>query len=705
MPQTLDTAWLIVASALVLVMQGGFCALEAGLVRARNNINVAAKNLADLCLSTAAFWAVGAWIMFGEGSLSDPSPAEVEVGWAAALLLFQALFCGTATTIISGAVAERVGYVAYGATVVFIAIAVYPVAGSWAWAGLDGGPPGWLEAMGFVDFAGSTVVHSVGGWAALAFLMVIGPRAGRFGPDGRNPQASNVPLSALGVVCLWVGWFGFNGGSTLAFDGTVPVVVLNTMLAACFGGIASQLLSQAIYRKVRIEALLNGILGGLVAVTAGAHILPAWGAATVGGIGGLAVVGASHLLVRCRIDDAVGAVPVHLAAGAAGTILLAVLAEPAALPLPRAEQLGVQTLGVLAIGGYSFAVSFLALKAIDRVTPLRVSAAAEARGLNMVEHEESSALIDMIDEMERPGQEPEALPTPVKVETGAEIEPVARQYNQVVGRVHAYTRHLEETMEQLVRAKSDAEAANNAKSAFLANMSHELRTPLNAVIGFAQVMEEESFGPLGGDGRYKQYVVTIREAGAHLLSVINDLLEHSRIEAGRLELDEESVDLVELLHQVRRLTEENAHQGGVALEATHDEDLPRLHADQRLVRQVLINLVSNAIKFTERDGKVRIDARVEPDGRMALVVSDTGIGMAREELRRALEPFTQLNAAYNKKHPGTGLGLPLVKAMMRLHGGSLTIDSMLGHGTTVTARFPETRTLFVDRAPEGAGAA
>ena len=701
MPQTLDTAWLIIASALVLVMQGGFCALEAGLVRARNNVNVAAKNLADLCLSTAAFWAVGAAIMFADGSLADPSPAEIEAGWAAALLLFQALFCGTATTIVSGAVAERVGYLAYSVTVLFVVVAVYPVTGHWAWAGIDGGELGWLEAMGFIDFAGSTVVHSVGGWVALAFLLVIGPRTGRFGPDGRHPQASNVPLSALGVVCLWVGWFGFNGGSTLAFDGRVPTVILNTMLAACFGGIASQLLSQALYRKVRIEALLNGILGGLVAVTAGAHILPVWGAATVGALGGLAVVGASHLLVRLRIDDAVGAVPVHLAAGAVGTLLLAVLADPEALPLARVDQLGVQLLGVAAIGAYSFTVSFVALSLLNRVIPLRVSLDAEARGLNIVEHEESSALIDMIDEMETPARAPDSLPQPVRVETGAEIEPVARQYNQVVERVHAYTRHLEATMEELVRAKSEAETANHAKSAFLANMSHELRTPLNAVIGFAQVMEQESFGPLGGDGRYKDYVVTIREAGAHLLSVINDLLEHSRIEAGRLELDEDPVDVAALLNQVRRLTEENAHQGGVSLEVAHDEDLPPLHADQRLVRQVLINLVSNAIKFTDRGGQVRVDARVEPDGRMALVVADTGIGMAREEIRRALEPFTQLNAAYNKKHPGTGLGLPLVKAMMRLHGGSLTIDSILGHGTTVTARFPETRTLFVDRT-EGA---
>ncbi|MCR9220093.1 MAG: ATP-binding protein [Alphaproteobacteria bacterium] len=701
MPQTIDTAWLIVASALVLVMQGGFAALESGLVRARNNINVAAKNIADLCLSAAAFWMLGAAIMFADGSLAAPSPGEIETGWAAAFLLFQMLFCGTATTIISGAVAERVGYRAYSLTTLFVALAIYPVAGSWAWRGLDGGQPGWLETMGFIDFAGSTVVHSVGGWAALALLLIVGPRAGRFGPEGERPQPSNVPLSALGVICLWVGWFGFNGGSALAFSGGVPGIVLNTVLAGCFGGAAAQIASHLVFKTVRIDALLNGVLGGLVAVTAGAHLLSPEAAAGVGALGGLAVVGASTLLERLRIDDAVGAVPVHLAAGALGTLAVPLLAAPEALTRAPLDQLGVQALGVAAIGAYSFAVAYVGFALLNRLIPLRVSAEAERRGLNVAEHEERSALIDMIDDMgELSG--PDALPTPVRVQTGVEIEPVALQYNKVVERVHTHTRHLEEAMQELIRAKSEAETANQAKSAFLANMSHELRTPLNAVIGFAEVMEQESFGPLGGDGRYRDYVETIREAGAHLLSVINDLLEHSRIEAGRLELNESTVDLRDMLAQVRRLTEENAHQAGVALEVAHDEDLPALRADARLVRQILLNLVSNAIKFTERGGRVVVDARLEPDGRIALVVRDTGVGMAREDLRRALEPFTQLNAAYNKKHPGAGLGLPLVKAMMRLHGGSLTIDSMLGHGATVTARFPESRTLAAAQAGDAA---
>ena len=692
MGQYIDVAWIIIAAALILVMQGGFCALESGFVRARNNVNVAAKNLADLCLSTASFWLVGAAIMFADGKLYQPGAGELETGWPSAFLLFQSLFCGTATTIISGAVAERVGFIAYGCITLFVALAIYPVTGGWAWSGIDGGAAGWLEAMGFIDFAGSTVVHSVGGWVALAILLIIGPRMGRFDGEAKPPQPNNLSLSALGVICLWVGWFGFNGGSTLQFNKDVPHIILNTTIAACFGGMVTQAVSYALTRRVHVGKLFNGILGGLVAITAGAQILTAEGAAAIGAAGGLAVLAGEYLLLRRKIDDAVGAIPVHLFAGAAGTIGLVPLAPAGTFSIPVADQLLVQILGVAAIGAYSFGTAFVGFTLLNRVLPLRVPEEGERVGLNVYEHDESSPIVDIIDDMER-NQDSESHLQPVRVHTGSEIEPVAQKYNQVVGRVNQHMLYLEKTMNELVRAKSAAESANQAKSSFLASMSHELRTPLNAIIGFAEVMELESFGPLGGDGRYQDYTKSIREAGGHLLSLINDLLEHSRIEAGKLDLHETEIDVANVVDEVMRLIEPNAGKAGVALAAESAADLPRLNADRRLVKQVVINLASNAIKFTDRGGRVRIRTALETDGRLALSIIDNGIGMTRAEIAHAVEPFAQTGSAYVRSDQGTGLGLPLVRAMMRLHQGSMTIDSVPGQGTTVTVRFPENRVV------------
>ena len=692
MGQYIDVAWIIIAAALILVMQGGFCALESGFVRARNNVNVAAKNLADLCLSTASFWLVGAAIMFADGKLYQPGAGELETGWPSAFLLFQSLFCGTATTIISGAVAERVGFIAYGCITLFVALAIYPVTGGWAWSGIDGGAAGWLEAMGFIDFAGSTVVHSVGGWVALAILLIIGPRMGRFDGEAKPPQPNNLSLSALGVICLWVGWFGFNGGSTLQFNKDVPHIILNTTIAACFGGMVTQAVSYALTRRVHVGKLFNGILGGLVAITAGAQILTAEGAAAIGAAGGLAVLAGEYLLLRRKIDDAVGAIPVHLFAGAAGTIGLVPLAPAGTFSIPVADQLLVQILGVAAIGAYSFGTAFVGFTLLNRVLPLRVPEEGERVGLNVYEHDESSPIVDIIDDMER-NQDSESHLQPVRVHTGSEIEPVAQKYNQVVGRVNQHMLYLEKTMNELVRAKSAAESANQAKSSFLASMSHELRTPLNAIIGFAEVMELESFGPLGGDGRYQDYTKSIREAGGHLLSLINDLLEHSRIEAGKLDLHETEIDVANVVDEVMRLIEPNAGKAGVALAAESAADLPRLNADRRLVKQVVINLASNAIKFTDRGGRVRILTALETDGRLALSIIDNGIGMTRAEIAHAVEPFAQTGSAYVRSDQGTGLGLPLVRAMMRLHQGSMTIDSVPGQGTTVTVRFPENRVV------------
>ncbi|MDE2514075.1 MAG: hybrid sensor histidine kinase/response regulator [Alphaproteobacteria bacterium] len=245
---------------------------------------------------------------------------------------------------------------------------------------------------------------------------------------------------------------------------------------------------------------------------------------------------------------------------------------------------------------------------------------------------------------------------------------------------------------QLVETKNAAEAASRAKTEFLANMSHELRTPLNAIIGFSEILKQEPLGPLGHPS-YRDYVRDVYESGVHLLHIINDILDLSKIEVGKLTLSETPVDLREAIESCMRIVRERADNGGIALVAELAPDLPTFNADERMVKQVLLNLLSNAIKFTPPGGSVRIIARVDDADGLIVQVVDTGIGIAAADIERALQPFEQIDSSLHRKYQGTGLGLPLARSMSELHGGRFAIESTVGQGTTVTVHFPPERSL------------
>jgi signal transduction histidine kinase len=244
--------------------------------------------------------------------------------------------------------------------------------------------------------------------------------------------------------------------------------------------------------------------------------------------------------------------------------------------------------------------------------------------------------------------------------------------------------------QDLRRAKEEAELASRTKTEFLANMSHELRTPLNAVIGFAEIMQSEVFGPLG-DGRYSEYAADIRDSGQHLLNLINDLLDVSKIEFGKVELVEETVELTSIVDSCMRLMRDRADQAGIELTANTPPNLPYLRADNRRLKQILLNLMSNAVKFTPAGGQVTVRVTLPEDGGLKIAVSDTGIGIAAHDLAKALQPFGQIDSRMTRKYQGTGLGLPLTKAMIEMHGGSLELDSAVGRGTTVSLFLPASR--------------
>ncbi len=266
-------------------------------------------------------------------------------------------------------------------------------------------------------------------------------------------------------------------------------------------------------------------------------------------------------------------------------------------------------------------------------------------------------------------------------------------------------REAERSIEMAQIAMLKAEGANRAKTEFLANMSHELRTPLNAIIGFSEIIERGILGQAQGNLKYVNYARDINGAGNHLLNVINDILDIAKIEVGQLELAEDEFDVTESLGSCLNMLADQSQKNGVQLERTGLDSLPGLRGDEKKFKQIVINLLSNAIKFTSEGGKVTLSAEVEGDGSLKLTVSDTGIGIAAEDLDKVMAPFAQVDSAYCRRHEGTGLGLPISKALAELHGGSITMKSELGVGTTVTVRFPAERIVRSPRDTEAVGAA
>jgi ammonium transporter len=443
-PKSIDILWILVTGGLVFLMQAGFMCLECGLTRAKNSINVAIKNLTDFVIAYVLFWAAGYAVMFGVtwdgwiGTTDFLFPFETRGDWLSAFFFFQAMFCATAATILSGAIAERIHYFAYCVLTVYVSMLIYPVFGHWAWNGADGiSSGGWLVKMGFVDFAGSSVVHSVGGWVSLAALLIIGARTGRFPADGGPPRkitGNSLPLSVLGCILLYLGWFGFNGGSTLAMNGNEARIIANTALAGATGSCAMLFFGWAIRKRPDVELVINGALAGLVAITANCHAVTAANAALIGVIGGLVALALEALLEKLRIDDAVGAVPVHLGAGVWGTLAVGIFGDPEILGkgMTNAEQTVVQLTGIAVCGAWSFGVAFVLLWITNKLFPLRVSLEQEERGLNVSEHGASTELIDLMTVMERQGRTAD-LSLRVPVEPFTEVGQIARRYNEVMG--------------------------------------------------------------------------------------------------------------------------------------------------------------------------------------------------------------------------------------------------------------------------------
>jgi Amt family ammonium transporter len=395
----LNAVWTFIAAFLVFFMQAGFALVESGFTRAKNAVNIIMKNLMDFSIGSLGFFFIGFGLMFGVTStgffgtshflLSGTESGTADWNWT--FLIFQTVFCATAATIVSGAMAERTKFVSYLIYSVFISLLIYPIFGAWAWGGLlDGG--GWLESMEtpFLDFAGSTVVHSVGAWLALAGAIVLGPRLGKYNPDGK-PNAipgHSITLAALGVFILWFGWFGFNPGSTTTGDGFAGYIAVTTNLSAAAGAIFAMGTAWVALGKPDASMALNGALAGLVGITAGCDCVSPVGSIIIGAVAGILVV-FSVLFIDSvlKIDDPVGAVSVHGVCGAWGTLAIGLFHTSAGIFYGGSPaQLVSQAIGVVAAFVWAFGLGLIMFLAIKYTVGLRVSPEEELRGLDIDEH-------------------------------------------------------------------------------------------------------------------------------------------------------------------------------------------------------------------------------------------------------------------------------------------------------------------------------
>ena len=404
----LNVVWTLIAGILVFTMQAGFALVETGFTRAKNAANIMMKNIMDFAAGSLGFYILGAALMFGAskaagwfgwGGLGMPSLSGGEGIWDWTFFFFQTMFAATAATIVSGAVAERIEFKSYLIYSILVSAVVYPISGHWMWGSLAGeGSQGWIEALGFHDFAGSTVVHSVGGWIALAGAMVLGPRIGKYRHDGKaNPiPGHSLVLGTLGVLLLWIGWFGFNPGSYTAGIGSIGRVAMTTNLAACAGTIAALITAWVVMGKPDLTMALNGSLAGLVAITAPCDQVTCNAAVVIGLVAGILVVLSVFFFDKIHIDDPVGAVSVHCVNGVWGTLAVGLFAAPASLGYGNDmvglfygggfKYLGVQLVGVGMTAVWAFGVGFVIFKALKMAGILRVSAKTELKGLDVTEH-------------------------------------------------------------------------------------------------------------------------------------------------------------------------------------------------------------------------------------------------------------------------------------------------------------------------------
>jgi len=696
--------WMLLCAILVLFMQAGFLLLEAGNVRSKNSINVAQKNAADFVVCGVIFFLVGFHLIFGAGSTGLFGFGSIDLldnnAIALVFLIYHFGFCATAATIVSGAVAERMKFTAYLGVAILLALVIYPMFAHIVWGNtLIAENPAYLTDKGFIDFAGSTVVHATAAWVALAAIIILGARRGRFDESGKPQEikGNSSVLAFLGTIILLIGWIGFNAGAIHPSAPELPQVIANTIVAACFGATASMILGVTIHKGIfRPQDTMYGMIGGLVAITAGVSVVGVSAAAIIGMTGGLvAILGPLFISHILKLDDPLDVVAVHGFAGVTGTLLVSVFAHPFyLLNGSRLDQFLVQLEGVAINFIWSFGIAFTVLYAINRVWKIRISYEEELEGLNSAEHGISLGVDKLRKALEETliasensdGKSAKPLGFRIDIEDGEESAEIATAFNTILD-------HNDKTISKLQDLHKQANSANKAKSEFLANMSHEIRTPLNGVMGIAELLGKTKL-----DMQQKSFVDIIWSSASSLLTIINDILDYSKIEAGKMRIEAKSFDLHQAVDDISKSLSSQINGNDMELIVRIDPSLPQFYiGDVNRYKQVLENLVSNANKFTTH-GYILIELSgisYENDmWRINTSIEDTGPGIAEDKLDQIFDKFNQLDNSSNRRHDGAGLGLAITSKLVKMMGGTLNVDSKVDVGSKFYFEFP----MQVDRA-------
>jgi ammonium transporter, Amt family len=615
--ENMDQLWILVCACFVFFMQAGFICYEVGFVQPKNAISVAMENIVAFVVATLAFYLVGYRIMFGDGT--DP-----------VFIFYELMFAGTAVTIFSGSMSERTKLKALIPATILVGALIYPVYGHWVWGALDGGATGFLGKLGFIDFAGASVVHGTAGWVALAGILIVGPRKGRWDANHKSMRLgrSNIPFAALGTFILWFSWFGFNGGSLLRFDGRIGLILLNTNLAACAGVVGAVLATFLIAKNLSyMEAIFNGALGGLVAITAGSDMLNPYSSILVGIISGFVVVMASMLLQKLKIDDAVNAVPIHGFGGVCGILLCPLFAEPEYLiASSRLNQLGIQALGAATNFAWAFGISLLVFFLINKTIGLRVSPEEEAKGLNIVEFSDVYTWMQQVKE--------------------EQYESLTQDLNEQISQQNAALRRQAKMLVETQERERETIARD------LHDGAGQSLAALKINLGLIHVDSSD------------QELDTRRDVA---LSLVDSTMEEIRNVLHNLK----PMELVNegLAASIRSLCAKTEKASGIHLVSNIDEPLPKWNPTEELnIYRIVQENLSNMVKHSKaRIGEVMFTKTKGHTYR--LEIADDGVG-------------------FDPSVVHTGLGLTAMSERAEMLNATIKVESKPGKGTKMILEVP-----------------